>query len=66
LSGLIALISLLGACLLPLVWISHFFIPSFVALFVGKIGPIVAVICHFSIPPRALFCVKGILLLAEI
>jgi hypothetical protein len=48
LSGLISLISLLGP--LPLSFISRLlclFVPSFASLLVGKIGPIVAVICHF-------------------
>jgi hypothetical protein len=67
LSGLIALVSLLGASLLPLSLIS-LLLSLFVPGSVGEIGPIVAVIviCHFLIPPQALFCAKGILLLAEI
>jgi hypothetical protein len=65
LSGLIALISLLGPLSLSLISrLLCLFVPGFVSLLVGKIGPIVAVICHFSIPPRALFCFKGICIIS--
>jgi hypothetical protein len=48
LSGLISLISLLGPLLLSFISrLLCLFVPSFASLLVGKIGPIVAVICHF-------------------
>ena len=62
LSGLIAVVPMFRAHVLLIRF--SFFVPSFVSLFVGQIGPVitVVVIWHFSIPPQALFCTKGFLL----